>query len=208
MIYKFSKQKENMKFIAARAAFSLAEVVVASAVIAMMMVSLIGYVQSAGELWQKSHATITISNEGNSMLDFIERELWGAKEVSVPAIGDTTSTLVYTKVISDYDVTPEYIPLDFQVVFDSATHVASTNLVESGALWTAAGVAGWAIDTVQGDKKILRSRYNYDISKSLISFSVNRTANRLLNVTIMLSIKRPDEEFPREIEFKRSIIVR
>lgn len=176
-------------------------------VMAMMMVSLISYVQSAGELWQKSHATITLSNEGCTLLDYIERELWVATSISTPAIGATSNKIVYAKMVSDYQLPPATCTLDFQITFDPVTHVASSSIIVSGANWVAATADSWALNTVSGAKKVLLSRHNFDVCRSLKSLTVTRTANRLLDVSAILSITRVDES-EREIEFRRSIIMR
>ncbi len=196
-----------------RTGFSLAEVVVASAVMAMMMVVLIGYVQSAGTLWQKSHSTISLANEGNAVLDFVERELWHANGISLPQIGNSSTTrLRYTKEVSDYQLVATTTVLDFQITFDPVTRIASASVITAGSRWASATADGWSIDTAVGTKKLVFAQHNYDIGRSIKSIVFNRLANRLLEVHLVVAILRiEDAEDPgleRKIEYKRSIIMR
>lgn len=192
--------------------FNLAEIVVASAVIALMMVSLIGYVQSAGTLWQKSHATISLVNEGNTLLDYIEREIWSAEEVSVPAIGASTTTLIYAKRVSDYQPSPATFTVDFRLTTDLTTGVASTSIATNTPKWTdgvsGAAVNGWDFDTTPGFKRILTAHHNFKLSSNLKQIWFERLSNYLIKVTVILQIPQTDQEYEREIEFRRMMILR
>ncbi|GAB4281591.1 MAG: hypothetical protein Kow0029_26790 [Candidatus Rifleibacteriota bacterium] len=206
------KISDRVTYLISKRGFNLAEVVVASAVIALMMVSLIGYVQSASSLWKKSHEIISLSNEGISLLDFIEREIWEAKSITSPAIGDSASSIVYSKIVSDYqEPTPNLFELDFEIAFNATTGSASARILTTTPKWTdatfGAAANGWSIDTSPGSKKIVLSRYNFDIARNLKSFSVARTANRLLEVKISLEAPKANEETPRELTFKRIMIM-
>lgn len=195
-----------------RRGFNLAEIVVASAVIALMMVSLISYVQSAGTLWQKSHATISLVNEGNTLLDYIEREIWSAEEVSVPAIGASTNQMIYAKRVSDYQPTPATFTVDFRLTTDLTTGVASTSIATDTPKWTTpvtgAAATGWGIAAVPGFKKILTAHHNFKLSSNLKQIWFERLSNYLIKVTVILQIPQTDEEYEREIEFKRMMILR
>lgn len=192
--------------------FNLAEIVVASAVIALMMVSLIGYVQSAGMLWQKSHATISLVNEGNTLLDYIEREIWSAEEVSVPAIGASTTQMIYAKRVSDYQLSPATFTVDFRLTTDLTTGVASTSIATDTLKWTdgvsGAAVNGWDTDTIPGFKKILTAHHNFKLSSNLKQIWFERLSNYLIKVTVILQIPQTDQEYEREIEFRRMMILR
>lgn len=195
-----------------RIGFSLAEVVVASAVMAMMMVVLIGYVQSAGQLWQKSHGTISLANEGNSILDFVERELWHANGISYPAIGSASTRIRYSKYVSDYQLLATSTLLDFQITYDPVTRIASTAVITAGANWVNATTGGWASDTAVGTKKIVIAQHNYEIGRNVKKLAFSRLANRLLEVHLLVALLKSedadDTDLEREIEYKRSIIMR
>ncbi len=203
---------EQKNRLSSRTGFSLAEVVVASAVMAMMMVVLIGYVQSAGQLWQKSHGTISLANEGNAILDFVERELWHANGISYPAIGSSSTRLRYSKYVSDYQLLATSTLLDFQITYDPLTRIASTAVITAGARWASASVDGWSVDAAVGTKKIVIAQHNYDIGRNVKKLAFNRLANRLLEVHLVVGLLRSedadDPDLEREIEYKRSIIMR
>ena len=198
----------NEKRFSRRRGFNLAEVVVASAVMAMMMVALIGYVHSAGQMWQKSHETISLTNEGNTLLDYVERELWQAKSISVPAIGDSSSNLIYSKLVSDYQAVATQTEVDFQITADFTTGVASTSLLTTSAKWTNATAGGWGIGTTLAAKKVLLAHHNFDLCANLKGIKFYRRANRLLEIIAIFSIPKADDDYEREIEFKRMVIMR
>lgn len=206
---QITEHKNRLSF---RNGFSLAEVVVASAVMAMMMVVLIGYVQSAGQLWQKSHGTISLANEGNSILDFVERELWHANDISYPAIGSNSTRLRYSKYVSDYQLLATSTLLDFQITYNPLTRIASTAVITAGTRWASATASGWAIDTAVGTKKIVVAQHDYEIGRSVKKLTFNRLANRLLEVHLVVGLLRSEDadnpDLEREIEYKRSIIMR
>ena len=179
---------------------TLAEVIVATAVMALMITSLISYVQSAGALWQKSHSTISLTNDGNALLDYIEQELWQATSVSVPQIGDISSTTVYSKKVSDYQDAASFATLNFELEFDNTTGEVAVS-VNTDNLPT-----GWSVGN-GGQYEVVEARHNYVICRNVIEFDVNRISNRLFDVTIKLSMPRPDEKTPREVEFRRLIVM-
>ena len=179
---------------------TLAEVIVATAVMALMITSLISYVQSAGALWQKSHSTISLTNDGNALLDYIEQELWQATSVSVPQIGDISSTTVYSKKVSDYQDAASFATLNFKLEFDNTTNKVAVS-VNTDNLPT-----GWSVGN-GGQYEVVEARHNYVICRNVIEFDVNRISNRLFDVTIKLSMPRPDEKTPREVEFRRLIVM-
>ena len=187
--------------------FNLAEVVVASAVIALMMVSLISYVQSAGELWKKSHTTITLVNNGNALLDFVEKELWAAEQITAPPIGSDAQQLTYTKVISDYQSSPASATLDFVIEYMPASFTVRARVVDSGTNCTyATGAGGWSVGTTHGPKKIVLSNYNFDVCRYVKDIGFARRDNHLLDVRAILSISVSDQEFPKELNIHRTII--
>jgi hypothetical protein len=207
-----NQKLSNSRLSNARKGFNLAEIVVATAVIALMMVSLIGYVQSAGTLWQKSHATIGLVNEGNALLDYIEREIWIAKDITTPGICATTSQLIYSKEISDYQASPATCTIDFVINTDFTQGIATTSLLLTTSKWTdpttGADALGWSVDSALNTKEIISARYNFTLCSNLQEMHFYRKSNRLMVVTFKLSIPRVDDDYERVIEFKRMMIMR
>lgn len=201
-MFKMNNLNKRLK----KRGFNLAEVVVASAVMALMMVSLIGYVQSAGTMWQKSHETISLSNEANSLLDFIERELWSARSITSPGIGEIKPTIVYSKIVSDYQGSPQTVEVDFRISSNPATGIASASIATDTIRWTNA--AGWSVGATSGSNKLLLARTNYFLTYNLKSLEFYRKANRLLEITVKMHVPRPDQEFERELTLKRLVIMR
>lgn len=195
-----------------RRGFNLAEIVVASAVIALMMMSLISYVHSAGMVWQKSHATISLVNEGNTLLDFVEREIWHAEEISVPTIGATSIYLQYAKQVTDYDVTPATWTLDFQITCDFTTGVASTAINLGTPKWTdgtyGAQADGWASSTINAPKRIVLAQHNFNLCNNIKELKFFRKSNRLIEVLVKLSIPRVEDDYEREIVLRRMMMMR
>lgn len=190
------------------AGFNMAEVVISTIIVALMMTWLFNYVEIAGTVWRKSHATVNLTNDANALLDTLERELWHATECSMPQIGDTGSELHYAKVVSDYQAVASTTILDFRVYFDNTTHTVYTKVATDTVRWTTADTTmGWDIDTASGVKNLVIDQHNYDLARNVMSFSVHRKANRLLVVQAKLGITR-DDGSDRVIEVSRSIMIR
>jgi hypothetical protein len=194
----------------ARKGLSLAEIVVATAVMALMMTSLISYVQSAGTLWQKSHSTISLTNEGNALLDFIEQELWHASLIMYPSINSTDNYIKYIRKVSDYyDPVVSFTKLDFIIEFNDVDGEVSArvNTTPGNPRYDTAVADGWSVAPAGGQYTIVEARHNYVVCRNVEEFTINRVSNRLLDVTVKLSIQQQDQEDPREIEFKRLIVM-
>lgn len=65
--------------------FSLAEIIVATIVMTMLMVSVIGYIQYSGEIWQDGYSKISGVNYMRMATETIRQDLLKARVISQPA---------------------------------------------------------------------------------------------------------------------------
>lgn len=179
----------------------LIEILVSTMIIAMMMSTLFGFVSFAGEIWRKTHSSVNLMNEGNMLMDTIERELNVALLVTSPAVAADVPALVYQKTISDYNGTFGHDGV-FKISFDGPTRTVSLSIFSAP---TTDG--GWTIATVDGINKANSYYYNYDISKHVKSLSFNRTSERLMIITAVLAVKSENGKIDKEIVLKRNIIM-
>lgn len=64
--------------------FSLVEIIVATIVMTMMMVSVIGYIQYSGEIWQDGYSKISSTNYMRMATETIRQDLINARRVEQP----------------------------------------------------------------------------------------------------------------------------
>ena len=188
--------------------FSLVEIVVSTAVIAFLMTSLFNYVSMAGTIWQKTHETITLSNEGNMLLDTIEKDLWESAMVAMPTVGATSSILQYSKRVSDYQADPEFVRLRFEVSFDPAINTVTKTLFDNTA---AISALGWEDDSLAsgtlGPNRVVRSHHTYTLARSVKAFNVNRKGHRLIEIDVLLGTTDSAGN-EKEVRMKRTVLVR
>lgn len=192
-----------------RHGFSLVEIVVSTAIIAFLMTSLFNYVSMAGTVWQKTHESITLSNEGNVLLDTIEKELWESAIVLAPAVGTATSVLSYSRRVSDYEDDPSFIRLNFEVAYDATTNTVSKALIETSAAiveqgWEEASIAD---ASPTGPKKIVRGHHTYALARSVKEFQVKREGYRLIEIDVLLGITDSAGN-EKEARMKRTVLIR
>ncbi|NLI76277.1 MAG: hypothetical protein GX442_07540 [Candidatus Riflebacteria bacterium] len=190
--------------------FSLVEVVVATTVMALMIVSFLSFVQFAGDAWERSQMTINLVSEANLVLDFIERELDGAVAVDVPQPGDpATYTLRYGKWVYD-GVSPPPASLTFEVVWPYAwTGVATTTLM--ARILTTGDPrftgSGWATGNTVTNNTVDVDRYNYELGRHIASFAVRRLGSRKLEVAVQVSVTRAEDEIAQELLVTREMLL-
>lgn len=80
-----------MKKSTAALGFSLVEVLVATIVMTMMMVSVIAYIQYGGEIWQKGHNKIAAENYKRMALEMLRQDLARAIEIEAPPASSTAT---------------------------------------------------------------------------------------------------------------------
>lgn len=194
-----------MKIIS-KSGFTLAEITISIVIISMMMVSLLEVVAYAGEVWQRSHMTNSLTSEGQMVLDAIEREMGFAVEVREPDIGDpATSTLEYDKIVFDYSHANsssatfkiEKLPLERRVY----SKYTESSLFAGG--WT---YANDSLISPPPAKEFVRSRYNYDLSRHVDTLEMTRTTNHILDCRVVL-IATATNGLVKEFIFSRSIVI-
>lgn len=72
-------------------AFTLVEVLTATIVMTMMMVSVISYIQYGSMVWQKGHAKVAAKNYSRMAFEMIKQDLLRATFVSDPAASSTVT---------------------------------------------------------------------------------------------------------------------
>lgn len=204
-----NRQSEFVLSLRGKHGFSLGEVVVSSAVMALMMVWLFNFVDVAGSLWQTSHAKVNLANEANVLLDAIERELSVATSLTFPSVGATEGELRYSKLVSDYHTpTAIMVDLDFRILHDSLTHAVSKEVLFTAPKWPAAEIAGWSIDSMNGEKIVVTSQHNFDLGRNVLELDVFRRHNKLVEITAVLGVIDAQGSISRKISVSRNIVLR
>lgn len=130
---------------------------------AMMVVSMMQMVSYAAEVWQRTHINTTVASEAQMVLDAVEREMGQATEVSEPHDLTATSTLEYKRPVYDYSKTNSTTG-DFRVDLKNSENRIYLKFLDGTLVdgsWT-------EIDdppAVPLVKQLVRSRYNYDLSR-------------------------------------------
>ena len=84
-----------MKNILLKKGFSLAEVLIATIVMSMIMGSVLAFVQYAGSIWQKGNEKISSDNYSRMAFELIKQDLLQASSVSIPSANNSSQRLVY-----------------------------------------------------------------------------------------------------------------
>ena len=84
-----------MKIITSKKGFSLAEVLIATIVMSMIMGSVLGFVQYAGNIWQKGNEKISSGNYSRMTFELLKQDLMQADSVSRPSVGNSSQKIVY-----------------------------------------------------------------------------------------------------------------
>lgn len=69
--------------------FSLVEILMATIVMTMMMVSVIGYVSTASEIWRKGYEKISAINYERGIIEVIKADMLSTPEIVAPVVGET-----------------------------------------------------------------------------------------------------------------------
>ena len=130
--------------------FSLAEIIVATIVMTMLMVSVIGYIQYSGQIWQDGYSKISGANYLRMTTELIRHDLMRATSIAFPATalgGNPTPT-------NDLFYRIAGIPGDFRIqVIDntlwrqSTATIASmtTRIARNIATFSATRISTWTI---------------------------------------------------------------
>jgi len=201
------------KFLRTRRGFSLVEVVVSIGIIAMMITALLSFVSFGGELWQKNHMFTALTNEGNMLLDAVEREMSAATAVSIPTVGAAADDeLRYTKDIYDWAGPPrnKAITPNFRIYLQAGTRIVSSEYV-TGTLVDPDTTAGWAVistDPVGNEvKKLVTKLFSYDLARHIRTFDVTRPSTNRVEIRVVLNLKRAEDGVERRIEMKRELMI-
>lgn len=183
-----------------RHGFTLVEVIVATTVMAFMMVALLQFVSFAGEVWQRTHQAVTLSTEGNALLDTIERELAAAKVITSPMPGAAAANSVrFIKTVSDYQGTPVKGDAGLEILWDAPNKIVKTQIIALPTTWTSA--------TTGGAKVMDTDMYNYPLTRNVIDFQVIRTSTNLIDFYVKIEIERNAKEDTRTTEVRRSVLL-
>lgn len=75
--------------------FSLAEVLIATIVMSMIMGSVLAFVQYAGNIWQKGNEKISSDNYSRMTFELLKQDLMQANTVTRPLVGNSLNKIVY-----------------------------------------------------------------------------------------------------------------
>ncbi|MBU1105101.1 MAG: prepilin-type N-terminal cleavage/methylation domain-containing protein [Candidatus Riflebacteria bacterium] len=187
-----------------RSGFTLVEVLVSSIVIAMMMMSILGFVAYASEVWQRTHFATTLASEGQMLLDTFDREMSFASAIISPNVGaPATSTIIYKRTVFDYNRANSTASCSFRIEKHPTERRVYSKYNEGtlDTLWTVAN------DPANVAKQLARSRHNYDLGRHVDTLEITRVSANRVDVRVVLKSRRLDDEFETENEYFRSVLV-
>ena len=88
-----------------RRGFSLAEVLIATIIMSMIMTGVLGFVQYAGDIWRRGEEKMSTKAYSRMTFELLKDELLSASRVSIPARGASSDTLRYTRDGKVFEVT-------------------------------------------------------------------------------------------------------
>ncbi len=88
-----------------RRGFSLAEVLIATIIMSMIMTGVLGFVQYAGDIWRRGEEKMSTKAYSRMAFELLKDELLSASKVSIPARGNASDTLRYTRDGKTFEVT-------------------------------------------------------------------------------------------------------
>lgn len=181
----------------------LVEVLVSTLIIAMMMSTLFGFVSFAGEVWRKTHSTVNLTNEGNMVMDTIERELSVALSIVSPTPGNAATSILYTKRISDYQGTPVFGKDGvFRITADYVNRLIRLSIVSAP---TTDG--GWTMLAGDSTRNANINYYNYNISNHVSTAVFERKSVQLMEISVTLAVKSEDEKIDKKIVLTRNVVM-
>ncbi|PKL42329.1 MAG: hypothetical protein CVV41_14405 [Candidatus Riflebacteria bacterium HGW-Riflebacteria-1] len=130
--------------------FSLAEIIVATIVMTMLMVSVIGYIQYSGEIWQDGYSKISSANYMRMATERIRLDMMSASSITQPAAlpgGNATPTAMLRYAIPGVPGTYTISIVDDLLRRDYANGAASATirLGRNVASFTATRLSSWSV---------------------------------------------------------------
>lgn len=152
--------------------FSLVEILMATIVMTMMMVSVIGYVSTASEIWQKGYEKISAINYERGIIEVLKADMLSTPEIITPTVGETPA--------------PDFLHYKIQTEFG----LKAFKLLVSDDAKLKREFQPDAADSVISDQ--VRSHYDLTIARNVKSFSINRISTWTIEIFIEIGTD-PDE---------------
>jgi len=195
--------------------FTMVEVLVAGMVIASMMVVLLNFVSYAGEIWQRGHINMTLSAEGNMLLEAIEREMNFATGITSPAVSATTNSIVFNRDVSVYCSTHGYETVNARFIIGDEgpdTTIASIAFIDADGtpgppVNPFSPITTWSIGAADAHFTLNVDRFQYVLSRHINTLNITRVTTNRIEVEVVLRTKRAEDGFEKKVAFNRSIVI-
>ncbi|NLI76273.1 MAG: prepilin-type N-terminal cleavage/methylation domain-containing protein [Candidatus Riflebacteria bacterium] len=168
-----------------RGGFTLIEIVIATTVMALMVVSLLSFVSFGSDIWQRGEQAMNLTNSYRGIAELITSDMMGATALRNPVEGGGVATFL------EYDLTiasgPTIGTATFQVQWDSPTRTLRRKIMAVPA--PSAAIAAALVPTVADEStstKIARTRYEFIIARNVATFAVTRLSNWTVAVQVGL----------------------
>lgn len=153
------------------------EVVVSTTILALMIVSLLSFVQFASILWRKGEQTIMIANNSRMVMEALNRDCYRAVAIRYPRF-------------SDGQIGSLTIDVPISTGTYNGTGTIKFEVETGGILWKrltdfsgSGGIAG-ALADEDAPQEIYRGRYEYPVARDVTSFTVTRLSSWTINVAL------------------------
>lgn len=125
-----------------RKGFTLIEILTATIVMSVLMLAVIGFVQSGSELWNRGHDKITARNYQRAIFEILRQDMMKASHITQPALGETDVRIRY-ETFESATFTIELDNFSLGRIPESGGH--TLRLARNVASFTATRLSTWTI---------------------------------------------------------------
>jgi prepilin-type N-terminal cleavage/methylation domain-containing protein len=166
--------------------FSLAEVIVATAVIALLSVSLLSYVSSAATLWRRSDQVVNFSGDTSAIFDLLRNYTQNSLAMT-PSVGNKSNTPTFTVFVATGTPLGSYfigtITLKLQVSPYDPSALVATYTAYSPA---GTGKITWVSTSETTTQHVSLSRFIGTLTEHLATFTANRISSTAMEFYLRL----------------------
>lgn len=153
--------------------FTLAEVLISTIVMSMIMGSVLAFVQYAGDIWHKGNEKISTDNYSRMAFEYIKQELLEAKTINSPAKKEKQE---------------DYPTNAVEILYEKKVN----NLVYPCSIKVSDFILERNINFTTSSSDKIR------IARNVANFHVKRTSNTMLEVSIQIKKEQNEDELEYE----------
>lgn len=150
-----------------KSGFSLVEVLLATLIMSMLMVTTFAFVQYGGDIWQKGHTKISAENYKRMVFELIKTDMMRAYNINIPAASSTS------------------------VISDNKLHYRFN---EAGAAKDCIISIATAAERILFRNCTNDTLFNMRIARNVASFTVSRISTWSVQIRLQIQTDTPDDD--------------